>query len=116
MWTGLIVYIVFHNKRHLKDMSASEVEVFLTYFAVQRKVAASTQNQALSTLVFLCRHVLHQDIDSHIDTVRAKQSRYLPNMLTHEEAIAILNQISGTCKGSLKFFTAADYGYLKLCN
>jgi integron integrase len=89
-------FIVFHNKRHPKDMGASEIEAFLTFLAVQRKVAASTQNQALSALVFLYRHVLHQDIDGHIDAVRAKQSRYLPTVLTHEEAIAVLSQLSGT--------------------
>jgi hypothetical protein len=43
-------FIIFHNKRHPKDMDASEIEAFLTYLAVQRKVAASTQNQALSAL------------------------------------------------------------------
>jgi integron integrase len=89
-------FIVFHNKRHPKDMGASEIEAFLTYLAVQRKVAASTQNQALSALVFLYRHVLHQDIGGHIDAVRAKQSRYLPTVLTHEEAIAVITQLSGT--------------------
>jgi integron integrase len=89
-------FIVFHNKRHPKDMGASEIEAFLTYLAVQRKVAASTQNQALSALVFFYRHVLHQDIDGHIDAVRAKQSRYLPTVLTHEEAIAVISQLSGT--------------------
>jgi site-specific recombinase XerD len=78
-------FIIFHNKHHPKDMGASEIEAFLTYLAVQRKVAASTQNQALSALVFLYRHVLHQDIDGQIDAVRAKQSRYLPTVLTHEE-------------------------------
>jgi integrase len=89
-------FIVFYNKRHPKDMGASEIEAFLSYHAVQRKVAASTQNQALSALVFLYRHVLHQDIGGHIDAVRAKQSRYLPTVLTHEEAIAILSKLSGT--------------------
>jgi integron integrase len=89
-------FIVFHNKRHPKNMGASEIEAFLTYLAVQRKVAASTQNQALSALVFLYRHVLHQDIGGRIDAVRAKQSRYLPTVLTHEEAIAVISQLSGT--------------------
>jgi integron integrase len=89
-------FIIFHDKRHPKDMGASEIEAFLTYLAVQRKVAAPTQNQALSALVFLYRHVLHQDISGHIDAVRAKQSRYLPTVLTHEEAIAVISQLSGT--------------------
>jgi hypothetical protein len=51
-------FIVFHNKRHPKDMGAPEIEAFLTHLAVQTKVAAPTQNQALSTLVLLYRHVL----------------------------------------------------------
>ncbi len=89
-------FIVFHNKRHPKEMGASEIEAFLTYLAVQRNVAASTQNQALSALVFLYRHVLHQEIGGQIDAVRAKQSRYLPSVLTHEEAIAVITQLSGS--------------------
>lgn len=89
-------FIVFHNKRHPKDMGSPEIEAFLTHLAVQKKVAASTQNQALSALVFLYRHVLHQDMGGQIDAVRAKQSRYLPTVLTHAEAIAVLNHLCGT--------------------
>ena len=88
-------FIVFHNKRHPKDLGGPEIEAFLTYLAVQKKVAAPTQNQALSALVFLYRHVLHQDIGGQIDAVRAKQSRYLPTVLTHAEAIAVLTHLSG---------------------
>ncbi|NJM74486.1 MAG: integron integrase [Acaryochloridaceae cyanobacterium RU_4_10] len=87
-------FIIFHNKRHPKDMGVPEIEAFLTHLAVQRKVAAPTQNQALSALIFLYRHVLHQEI-GEIHAVRAKQSRYLPTVLTHAEAIAVLNQLSG---------------------
>lgn len=89
-------FIVFHKKRHSKDMGTPEIEAFLTHLAVQKKVVASTQNQALSALIFLCRHVFHQELDGKIDAVRAKQSRYLPTVLTHAEAIAVLEQISGT--------------------
>jgi site-specific recombinase XerD len=48
-------YILFHDKKHPQDMPATEVEAFLTYLAVERKVAASTQNQALSAILFLYR-------------------------------------------------------------
>jgi site-specific recombinase XerD len=75
-------FILFHDKRHPKEMGAPEIEAFLTYLAVQKRVAAPTQNQALSALIFLYRHVLHQDIEGRIDAVRAKQSRYLPTVLT----------------------------------
>jgi site-specific recombinase XerD len=78
-------------------MGASEIEAFLTDLTVQRKVAAPTQNQVLSALVFFYRHVLYQNIDDHIDdhldAVQAKQSRYLPTVLTHEEAIASLDTV-----------------------
>ncbi|WP_404788462.1 phage integrase N-terminal SAM-like domain-containing protein [Altericista sp. CCNU0014] len=89
-------FILFHGKRHPKDMGAPEIEAFLTYLAVELKVAASTQNQALCALLFLYRHVLRQEIGQSIDAVRARKSRYLPTVLTHEEAIAVITQLSGT--------------------
>ena len=55
-------FIVFHGKRHPSDMGASEVAAFLTWLATDRRVAASTQNQALSALLFLYRGVLHMEI------------------------------------------------------
>ena len=55
-------YIFFHGKRHPAEMGAPEVTSFLSSLAVQGQVAASTQNQALSALLFLYRHVLHQDL------------------------------------------------------
>jgi hypothetical protein len=85
-------FIVFHDKRHPKDMGAPEIEAFLTHLAVHQKVVASTQNQALCALIFLYRHVLRQDIGLSIDAVQAKRSRYLPTVLTHDEAISIINQ------------------------
>ena len=107
-------FIVFHNKRHPKYMGASEIKACLTYLAVQSKVAASTQNQALSALVFLYRHVLHKDIGGHIDTVRAKQSRYLPTVLTREEAITVISQLSGTYQLACQILYGSGLGYLKL--
>jgi integron integrase len=77
-------------------MGASEVEAFLTHLAVDLKVAASTQNQALCALLFLYRYVLRQKLGPSINTVRAKKSRYLPTVLTHEEAVAVLEHLSGT--------------------
>src|SRR5438552_16744246 len=56
-------YIFFHQKRHPAEMGAPEMEQFLNYLAVKRQVAASTQNQALSALVFLYREVLHKDFE-----------------------------------------------------
>ncbi len=88
-------FILFHNKRHPKDMGAPEIEAFLTYLAVERKVAASTQNQALSALLFLYREVLHQELAS-IDSVRARKPKHLPTVLIKGEALRVLNGMSGT--------------------
>jgi len=72
-------YIFFHNKRHPKDLGAPEIAAFLTDLAVNGNVAASTQNQALSAILFLYRNVLQQDIDERIDLVRAKKPAASPS-------------------------------------
>jgi integron integrase len=95
-------FILFHGKRHPKDMGAPEIEAFLTHLAVQRHVATSTQNQALCALIFLYRHVLRQEIDLSIDAVRAKRSRYLPTVLTQDEAIAVIGELSGVYQRVVK--------------
>ena len=56
-------FIIFRNKRHPKDMGAEEVQSFIAHLATQRTVSASTQNQALSAIMFLYRHVLQKEID-----------------------------------------------------
>ena len=89
-------YILFHNKRHPKEMGSREIEAFLTYLAVEQNVAASTQNQALSALLFLYRHVLKKDLDGPIDSVRAKKSKRLPTVLTKEEVFKVMGFLSGT--------------------
>jgi integrase len=76
-------------------MGSAEVTAFLTHLAMDEQVAASTQNQALSALLFLYRKVLKQELGMPIDAVRAKQTRYLPTVLTKEEALAIIGQLSG---------------------
>jgi site-specific recombinase XerD len=70
--------ILFHGKRHPNEMGAPEIEAFLTHLAVEQRVAASTQNQALSALVFLYREVLRQDVDLAIHAVRAERPRRVP--------------------------------------
>ena len=88
-------FILFHNKRHPQEMGVAKIEAFLTWLAVQEQVSASTQNQALSALLFLYRSMLKQPLDDSIDAVRAKRSRYLPTVLTPEEVSQILSQLSG---------------------
>jgi integron integrase len=89
-------YILFHNKRHPQDMGVKEIEAFLTHLAVQRNVAASTQNQALSALIFLYRDVLQIELPGMIDAVRANKPKRLPTVLTKEEVRKILDCLMGT--------------------
>jgi integron integrase len=89
-------YILFHNKCHPKEMAEPEVQAFLTHLAVEGNVAASTQNQALSALLFLYRHVLQQPLSDSIDAVRARQSKHLPTVLTPEEVQLVLKHLEGT--------------------
>jgi integron integrase len=89
-------YILFHNKRHPKDMAEPEVQAFLTHLAVEGNVAASTQNQALSALLFLYRHVLNQPLSQSVNAVRARQSKHLPTVLTPDEVQQVLKRLEGT--------------------
>jgi integron integrase len=88
-------HIFFHGKRHPAEMGAAEVAAFLTSFAVQGKVAASTQNQALSALLFLYREVLGVDLPWLDEVVRAKRPLHLPVVLTREELRAVLLRLDG---------------------
>ncbi len=89
-------YIFFHHKRHPNEMASPEIEAFLTHLAVDQKVAASTQNQALSALLFLYRHVLKTPLDLSIDAVRAKTPKRLPTVLTKEETLMVIERLPGT--------------------
>jgi integron integrase len=92
-------YILFHNKRHPKDMGNPEIEAFLTHLAVTENVAASTQNQAFSAILFLYRFVLNiNPEDLKINAIRAKKPHYLPTILTPPEVRAILDQMTGVHK------------------
>lgn len=88
-------YILFNNKRHPAELSPADIRAFLTYLAVDQKVAASTQNQALSALLFLYRNILGQPVDAPLDAVRAQKPRRLPTVLTREEATLILADLYG---------------------
>jgi len=88
-------FILFHDKRHPREMGAVEVEAFLTHLAVAGRVAAATQNQALSALLFLYREVLNIDLPWLDKIVRAKQPQRLPVVLTRQEVTAILDRMTG---------------------
>lgn len=89
-------YILFHNKRHPREMGIREVEAFLTHLARDENVSASTQNQALGALLFLYRSVLQVELGGPIEAMRAKRARRLPTVLSKEEVLRILSLMRGT--------------------
>jgi site-specific recombinase XerD len=89
-------YIVFHGKRHPATMGAAEMTQYLSALATQGNVSASTQNQALSALLFLYRNVLGQDVPWLDDVVRAKRTTRLPVVLAREEIRAVIGELRGT--------------------
>ena len=85
-------FILYHGKRHPVDMGAAEVEAFLTYLATQRQVSSSTQNQALSAILFLYREVLAITLPWLDNFERSKKPRRLPVVLTVPEVQALLRE------------------------
>ena len=87
-------FIFFFDKRHPDDMGEIEISTYISQLATEKGVSASTQNQALSALIFLYRHVLHRDLDL-MEIARAKTSVYKPLVLSHREAAAVLSRLKG---------------------
>ena len=88
-------YIRFHRMKHPEQMGAAEVRQFLTWLAVERNVAAATQNQALNALVFLYKEVLSIGLGDIAGTVRAKKSPNLPTVFTEAEVMNVLSFLTG---------------------
>ncbi len=91
-------FIYFHNKSHPKDLGEVEITAFLTHLAVNRNVSASTQNQALSAILFLYKKVLKQELEWLDDVVRAKRPTRIPVVLDRAEVKRLLNRLTGTNK------------------
>ena len=90
-------YIHFHQKRHPQEMGAPEIQAFLTHLAAHRKVSASTQNQALSAILFLYREVLRKEIEPVLLST-AKRPERLPTVLTRTEALCVIDQLNSRHK------------------
>jgi integron integrase len=99
-------FILFHGKRHPSDMAEPEVGAFLSHLANKGKVAASTQNQALSALLFLYKEVLKQEIGWLDGVERAKKPTRLPVVLTRDEVNKVFSHLHGT----MKLMAALLYG------
>ncbi len=97
-------YFLYHNpeltqgkiSKHPIEMGASEINQFIAYLVTERKISASTQNQALSAVLFLCRHVLKIKLDEDaISLNRPKKGDRVPVILSKDEARAVINQMKG---------------------
>jgi integrase len=86
-------FIFFHSKKHPREMGGPQVEAFLSHLATDARVAASTQNQALSALLFLYREVLQVDLPWLDGVVRAKRPKHVPVVVTENEVRALLAQL-----------------------
>jgi site-specific recombinase XerD len=78
-------FILFHGKRHPNELDGEAVEAFLTFLAVKRKVAPSTQNQALCALLFVYREVIGQELPWMDNVIRARRQRHIPTVLSRAE-------------------------------
>jgi integron integrase len=108
-------YIVFHDKRHPTDMGAPEITRFLSSLAVEGNVAASTQNQALSALLFLYRDVLEVELPWLDGIVRAKRPQRLPVVLTRDEVRAVLRRLEGAPRLMAYLLYGAGLRLLECC-
>jgi integron integrase len=88
-------YILFHHKRHPNEMGEKEITRFLTHLAVEKNVAASTQNQAFSALLFLYQQVLGRKLDFIDNVQRVKRPAKIPVVLTSDEARLVLDELTG---------------------
>lgn len=88
-------FILFHNKRHPAELGSGEIAAFLSHLATSRRVAASTQNQALNAIAFLYTQVLKQQPGDFSQFVRAKRPKRLPMVLTRKEVEEVLARLEG---------------------
>lgn len=88
-------YVKFHGFTHPKELKEKDVVAFLNWLAVDRNVAASTQNQALCAVIFLYDHILKFSLDQLHNVQRAKKTQHLPVVLSDSEAIQIIGQMTG---------------------
>ncbi len=88
-------FIFYHKKEHPESLKEKDISAFLTHLAVQKNVAASTQNQALSAVLFLYKEVLQIDLKPLPDSVRAKRPQKLPVVFTVEEVKKVLSRMDG---------------------
>lgn len=101
--TWIKKYIYYHQKRHPATMGSQEINQFLSFLACEKKVAASTQNQALNAILFLYRYVLDMEIEIGDKFVRAKKTKHVPAVFTKQETKDVLSKFKTS---QLSYFQA----------
>lgn len=91
-------FIVYHGKKHPSQLHEKQISQFLSYLAINRKVSASTQNQALHAILFMYKHVLKIDLEYITDIERAKKPQRIPVVFTPDEIRRIFDNMHGTSK------------------
>jgi len=99
-------FVLFHHKKHPKDMGKAEIEMFLSHLAVDKKVAVSTQNQAFNALLFLYKQVLGLPFADDISAVRSKKTPRLPVVLSRKKMASLLK----TMRGDAELMARVMYG------
>ena len=110
-------YILFHNKRHPKDMSKQEIEEFLTFLAVKKNVSPTTQNQAFNAILFLYTQILKINLkDENIQALRAKERKHIPVVLSIDEVKLIISNMQGLYQLMLKLMYGCGLRMKELLN
>jgi len=107
-------FILFHKKRHPREMGSAELEAFLTHLAVDRQVSASTQNQAFSALLYLYQQVLNIELP-RLDALRARRPERVPVVLSLEEVRAILDRMRGRERLMVELLYGTGMRLLECC-
>jgi integron integrase len=110
-------YILFHNKKHPKDMGKIEIETFLTHLAVNKNVSPATQNQAFNAVLFLYTEILNINLkDSNIQALRAKEKKHIPVVLSIDEVKLIISNMNGIYQVMLKLMYGCGLRMNELLN
>jgi len=107
-------FIVFHGKRHPREMGTAEIAAYLTHLAVERQLAASTQNQAFSAILFLYQQVLEIELPK-VQFLRAQRPDRLPVVLSIAEVRSILDGIVGTHRLLVELLYGSGLRILECC-
>lgn len=91
-------FILFHNKKHPAEMREKEISAFLCHLAIKRNVSASTQNQAMHSILFMYKHILKIELKHLDDIIKAKKPKQIPDVFTEIEVSNIINNLHGVSK------------------